>query len=112
MTVTGIVWFGRDFDWFGSATADHASELSQNVFLALLVHQIVVFPYGVTPLSASSACSSPLRMRSRSSATRRARLSDTANTIFSALAIALVPVDRLPRRRPLAQGGRRTNGGR
>src|SRR5438552_19074874 len=48
MTLTGIVWFGRDFVWFGSWTAHHASELSQNLFLALLVHQIVVFPYGFT----------------------------------------------------------------
>jgi DNA-binding CsgD family transcriptional regulator len=48
MMLSGIVWFGRDFDWFGSWTADHASELSQNLFLALLVHEIVVFPYGVT----------------------------------------------------------------
>src|SRR5947208_8699133 len=48
MTLTGIIWFGRDFDWFGSWTANHASELSQNLFLALLAHQVVVFPYGVT----------------------------------------------------------------
>jgi DNA-binding CsgD family transcriptional regulator len=48
MTLTGIVWFGRDFDWFGSWTADHASELTQNLFLALLAHQAVVFPYGVS----------------------------------------------------------------
>src|SRR5213593_2766100 len=46
MTLTGIVWFGRDFDWFTSWTAHHASELAQNLFLALLAHQIVVFPYG------------------------------------------------------------------
>src|SRR5438876_2227692 len=48
MTLTGIIWFGRDFGWFGSWTANHASELSQNLFLALLAHQVVVFPYGVT----------------------------------------------------------------
>ena len=48
MTLTGVVWFGRDFDWFGSWTADHASELSQNLFLALLAHQVIVFPYGIT----------------------------------------------------------------
>src|SRR4051794_15192891 len=39
MLLTGVVWFGRDFDWFGDWTADHASELSQNLFLALLAHQ-------------------------------------------------------------------------
>src|SRR5438034_505915 len=49
LTLTGIVWFGRDFDWFGSWTANHASELSQNLFLALLAHQILVFPPGVPP---------------------------------------------------------------
>src|SRR4051812_10709480 len=36
MTLAGIVWFGRDLDWFDSAFAGHASELSQNLFLALV----------------------------------------------------------------------------
>jgi DNA-binding CsgD family transcriptional regulator len=48
MTLTGIVWFGRDLDAFGSSIASHASELSQNLFLALLAHQVLVFPYGFT----------------------------------------------------------------
>jgi DNA-binding CsgD family transcriptional regulator len=47
MTLTGIAWFGRDFDWFGSWPANHAGELTQNLFLALLAHQVVVFPWGV-----------------------------------------------------------------
>ena len=46
MTLAGIVWFGRDLDWFDSAAAEHASELSLNLFLALVAHQIVVFPNG------------------------------------------------------------------
>src|SRR5438552_1850908 len=64
MALTGIAWFGRDFDWFGSWTANHASELTQNLFLALLAHQVVVFPYGVARSGrdcgsrSSGACSS------------------------------------------------------
>jgi DNA-binding CsgD family transcriptional regulator len=91
MTLTGIVWFGRDFDWFGSRIADHASELSQNLFLALLVHQIVVFPYGltrarlermvVTAAYALAVLGYP-----------PSELSNDTNTALSALAIALVPV--------------------
>ena len=89
MTVTGIVWFGRDFDWFDSWAANHASELSQNLFLALLAHQIVVFPYGVTR--------SPRERWLVAAAYALAILgyppsevSDTANIVLSALAIALV----------------------
>ena len=48
MTLTGIVWFGRDFDSLGFAPATRISELSQNLFLALLAEQVVVFPDGVT----------------------------------------------------------------
>src|ERR671937_220592 len=91
MALTGIVWFGRDFDWFGSGVANHASELSQNLFLALLVHQIVVFPYGVTRarlerLVVAAAYALALLGYPPSEA------SDDANTALSALAIALVPV--------------------
>ena len=46
MTLAGIAWFGRDLDWFDSAVAEHASELSLNLFLALVAHQLVVFPEG------------------------------------------------------------------
>ena len=89
MTVTGIVWFGRDFDWFDSWAANHASELSQNLFLALLAHQIVVFPYGVTRsrrerwLVAAAYALAILGYPP-------SEVSDTANIVLSALAIALV----------------------
>ena len=88
MTVTGIVWFGRDFDWFDSWLAGHASELSQNLFLALLVHQIVVFPYGVTRSTRERvlvAAAYALALL----AYVPSELSDLANTAFSAVAIAL-----------------------
>ena len=91
MTLSGIVWFGRDFDWFGSWTADHASELSQNLFLALLVHEIVVFPYGVT----RSRLERWLVIAAYALALLAyppSELSDTANTALSAVAIALVPL--------------------
>jgi DNA-binding CsgD family transcriptional regulator len=91
MTLTGIVWFGRDFDWFGSWTAHHASELSQNVFLALLVHQIVVFPYGLARarlerVVIGAAYTLALAGYPPSEA------SDSVNTALSAVAIALVPI--------------------
>jgi DNA-binding CsgD family transcriptional regulator len=91
MTITGVVWFGRDFDWFGSATAHHASELSQNLFLALLVHQIVVFPYGVARAHIERmlvAAAYALALLGYPPS----ELSNGANTVLSALAIALVPV--------------------
>jgi DNA-binding CsgD family transcriptional regulator len=105
MTITGVVWFGRDFDWFGSATADHASELSQNVFLALLVQQVVVFPYGV----ARTRLERTLVAAAIALAVfgyPPSELSHQANTALSALAIALVPlvvyvvVERWLRARP------------
>ena len=104
MTLAGIVWFGRDLDWLDSALADHASELSLNLFLALVAHQLIVFPSGFA----------------RSRAERRlvaavyalavlgyvpSELSETANTFLSvlgiALAVAVVYVDRPA----LARGG-------
>jgi len=47
MLLTGVVWFGRDFAWLDGAVVHHLSDLSQNVFLALVAHQAIVFPYGV-----------------------------------------------------------------
>ena len=91
MMLSGIVWFGRDFDWFGSWTADHASELSQNLFLALLVHEIVVFPYGVT----RSRLERWLVIAAYALAALAyppSELNDTANTVLSAIAITLVPL--------------------
>jgi DNA-binding CsgD family transcriptional regulator len=105
MTVTGIVWFGRDFDWFGSSAANHGSELSQNLFLALLAHQIIVFPYGVT----RSAVERGLVAGAYALAVVAyppSEASDAANTVFSALAIVLaimivyVVVDRWRRATP------------
>jgi DNA-binding CsgD family transcriptional regulator len=46
MMLTGIVWFGRDFDWLDADVWTRLDELSQNVFLALIAHQVVVFPRG------------------------------------------------------------------
>jgi len=89
MTLTGVIWFGRDFDWFGSWMADHASELSQNLFLALLAHQVVVFPWGVTrsrlerALVAAAYALAVL-------AYPPSEASSGANTGFSLLAIVLV----------------------
>jgi DNA-binding CsgD family transcriptional regulator len=46
MTLAGLVWFCRDFDRWGGSVPTRLSELSQNVFLALVAHQVVVFPHG------------------------------------------------------------------
>src|SRR5919198_2862831 len=91
MTLTGIVWFGRDFDWFGSRIANHASELSQNLFLALLVHQVVVFPYGLTRARlerAVVAAAYALAVLGYPPS----EASNDANTVLSAVAIGLVPL--------------------
>ena len=90
MTLTGILWFGRDFDWFGTWTATHASELSQNLFLALLAHQVVVFPYGVTRTRLERflvAAAYALAIL----AYPPSKLSNGVNTALSALGVVLVP---------------------
>ena len=88
MMLTGIIWFGRDFDWGHASLPHHLSELSQNVFLALVAHQIVVFPNGVARR--------PLERRLILAAYTLAipsyvvaELSDLANTILSVAAILL-----------------------
>jgi len=47
MVLSGIAWFCRDFARWDAAVPRHLGELSLNVFLALIAHQVVVFPYGV-----------------------------------------------------------------
>src|SRR5438093_7532423 len=99
LTLTGIVWFGRDFDWFGSWTANHASELSQNLFLALLAHQVVVFPLGV-PRSRLERRLVVAIYALAVLAYPPSEVSDTANAVLSgigiglALAVIYVVVDR------------------
>jgi signal transduction histidine kinase len=46
MTITGLVWFGRDFDWLDTAFTTHVDALATNLFIALVAHQLVVFPDG------------------------------------------------------------------
>jgi signal transduction histidine kinase len=46
MTLTGIVWFGRDFDWMGGALTTHMDGLATTLFVAMVAHQLVVFPHG------------------------------------------------------------------
>jgi DNA-binding CsgD family transcriptional regulator len=89
LTLTGVVWFGRDFDWFDSWTANHASELSQNLFLALIAHQVVVYPLGV----ARSRLERWLVIAAYALAVLAyppSELSDTANSVLSGVGIALV----------------------
>src|SRR4051812_9752658 len=43
MMLAGAVWFGRDLDAVG---AGRLADLSLNVFLALVAHQLIVFPDG------------------------------------------------------------------
>jgi Bacterial regulatory proteins, luxR family len=47
MMASGIVWFCRDFARSDAEIPTRIGELSLNVFLALLAHQVIVFPYGV-----------------------------------------------------------------
>lgn len=46
MTLTGLVWFARNAEWWDAAAGAHASDLALNLYLALLAHQLVVFPHG------------------------------------------------------------------
>jgi signal transduction histidine kinase len=46
MTLTGLVWFGRQLEWLDTPLASHLSHVSVNLFLALIAHQLVVFPSG------------------------------------------------------------------
>jgi signal transduction histidine kinase len=46
LTLTGLVWFGRQLEWLDTPIASHLSHLSVNLFLALVGHQLVVFPSG------------------------------------------------------------------
>ena len=47
MVLSGIVWFCRDFARSDAEIPTRIGELSLNVFLALIAHQVIVFPYGV-----------------------------------------------------------------
>ena len=88
MTLAGIAWFGRDLDWFDSSVAEHASELSLNLFLALVAHQLIVFPEGF----ARSRLERFLVLAVYGLAVLAylpSELSDAANTLFSALGIVL-----------------------
>jgi hypothetical protein len=44
MSVAGLVWFGRDFDWFGGEVTRHVDAVAGNLFVAVLAHLLVVFP--------------------------------------------------------------------
>src|SRR4051794_39110658 len=88
MTLAGIAWFGRDLDWFDSSAAEHASELSLNLFLALVAHLFVVFPEGFT----RSRLERSLVLAVYGLALLAylpSELSEAANTFFSALGIVL-----------------------
>jgi DNA-binding CsgD family transcriptional regulator len=47
MLLSGVTWFGRDWARWQAAIPIRVGELSLNVFLALIAHQVIVFPYGV-----------------------------------------------------------------
>jgi len=47
MVLSGLAWFGWDFGRLDAELPTRVGELSLNVFLALIAHQVIVFPYGV-----------------------------------------------------------------
>jgi DNA-binding CsgD family transcriptional regulator len=47
MILAGLAWFGRDLARASGEASTRAGELSLNLFLALVAHQVVVFPSGV-----------------------------------------------------------------
>ena len=48
MVLAALAWFGRDFARSDADLPTRIGELSLNLFLALIAHQVIVFPYGVT----------------------------------------------------------------
>jgi len=111
MTLTGVVWFGRDFDSLGFSPATRLSELSQNLFLALLAHQVVVFPDGVTRSRRERALVAAIYLLAVPGYAV-SEIGPTVNDVLSALGIVLavaavaIIVDRwrsasAPRRRAL-----------
>ena len=86
MMLTGTIWFGRDFDWWGAAVPSHLSDLSQNVFLAAVSqrtatlladyfhrHDVRVIPNGVD----TAQFSPPARLALRAEARRRRAIHET-----------------------------------
>ena len=47
MLLSGLAWFARDFARWDADIPTRLGELSLNLFLALIAHQVIVFPYGV-----------------------------------------------------------------
>jgi DNA-binding CsgD family transcriptional regulator len=47
MVLAGIAWLGRNFARSDAELPTRIGELSMNLFLALVTHLVVVFPYGV-----------------------------------------------------------------
>ena len=47
MVLSGLAWFGRDLARWDASALSHAGELSLNLFLALVAHQVIVLPYGI-----------------------------------------------------------------
>ncbi len=47
MILSGLAWFSRDLARWHAEIPTRIGELSLNVFLALIAHQVIVFPYGV-----------------------------------------------------------------
>jgi signal transduction histidine kinase len=46
MTVTGVVWLGRDAIWWHSPVGAQLHPFFLGVFLALIAHQLIVYPHG------------------------------------------------------------------
>jgi signal transduction histidine kinase len=46
MALAGLVWFGRDFDWWHPEVTRHFDGLATNLFFAMVAHLLVVFPDG------------------------------------------------------------------
>lgn len=48
LVLAGVFWSTRNFARSDAELPTRVGELSLNIFLALIVHQVVVFPYGIT----------------------------------------------------------------
>jgi hypothetical protein len=82
------VWFGRDFDWMDTPVTTQVDVLATNLFVALVAHQLVVFPEGAYAQGRSERWSQP-PTRSRPSGYLVTLLGSAANVIVDLLAAAV-----------------------